>query len=136
MTPRPSRKPLPHELPTRPPPQLEQAVAIWLAEEADFRTSTSMADYRSCSACGSPIGFAETIAVPLPPTDRMPFLCWSCLVSIMLYRGLLQPADKHWPSPFMNGTFEPDFTVLEVALEGDRRPYGPSEAQIAQHARG
>lgn len=131
-----TRHPLPHELPTLAPPQLDPDVAIWLAEHANFRTTPSTVDYASCQACGHPIGFGETVGVPTPNSQHIQQICWTCLVSILLYRGILLPADAHWPGEHGVGTFDPQFHVLKVALAGDRRPYGPSQAQIAQNARG
>ena len=124
------RAPLPHELPTHAPPRLPPAVAIWLAEEANFRTDPSTVDYAACQACGHPIGFGETVGVPTPADERVQRICWTCLVTIFLYRGILHPADAEWPGQLGHGSFEPRFAVLDAALDGDRRPYGPSQAAL------
>lgn len=129
MRPHRKRQPLAHQLPTATPPQLDHETATWLAESANFRTDPSTVDYSTCQGCGHPIAFGETVGIPTPPHPRIQRICWNCLISILLYRAILLPADADWPAQHGTGTWTPRFDVLEVALEGDRRPYGPSEAQ-------
>lgn len=108
------------------PPQLEPAFAVWIAEQADFHTSTYPEPLCHCQLCGQPISWGELIAAATPTRPDATQICWQCLVSILMFRGMITAAAPSMPDPHGLGTFEPRYEVLEVAYAGDRRPYGPA----------
>lgn len=114
-----------HHAKTRPPPDLPHGPfrpltpgeRAFILEEAAFKTSPCTADYTTCQLCGAPIGWGELIASTDPRAEVASFICWRCLVGILLYRGLVSRVGDTVPALIGAGEI-----LLQMATPRADRP--------------
>lgn len=107
-----------HHAPPRPPPELSWVAPQqmspehqhWLIYDATWHTNWALSDYRTCDTCGHPIGLGQCIAVAKPPDRKPVTACWTCMISILLFRGALDPDGTDWPPLYGSGRY-----VFEMA---------------------
>ena len=110
------------------PPELQDSLVEVLVFESMLTTAWTDADYQTCPACGKACGAGETIGTVTPHIPDIPWVCWRCMVAILLTRGSYSALDDDFPAPFGRALTRLAMARLREEADPPARPT-PREAR-------